>query len=578
MSTMRLVLLLCGLVSAWAAMHAQNVAWSRLYVQPDSRGIFPQVAATDSQGNLIIAGRYLHSASNQPFNNVALIKYSPSGDLLWTRTIGLPDQAEYAEAIAVATDDSFYLAITQADNNSIAFVQRWSASGDLLWSVSINESSYDVVRQLIARPEGGVEVLHAFGSEGIGFARLIFDSNGNRLATNLYWQPNTYLANRTPVGMLRLNSTTTLVIFVDGEVGEILQGYSRTYLRAINSAGGTVYERIFPLRTEKFAQAGDGTLYLLGDYWDASNRQMRLRLCRVNPSNGNLLGQWDLGIANGDAIPDVLAVSDTVWLASGGWETAATRGMASALGLPNGTLLGTQVLEGVYRPVAGVGTASGALVQLVGELLPNPDRWKPALQWLRTDGTLMAQGYLPALSAADEAPELLVASPDGAVYAIATVNQGAQNVPAIGIWRVEPPPTLTGRITLQGYLPDPAGKTAYFTITRGSQTDTLTRTLGTGGTYSLQTGLSGTVQVRVYVPGWLGQRQTLTLSSSGVVTHEWTLIGGDVNRDNQINNADLLIVLFSFGTNDAQADVNGDGAVNNADLLLVLFNFGATGD
>ncbi|MDW8107516.1 MAG: hypothetical protein RMK45_08560 [Armatimonadota bacterium] len=575
---MRLLWLAWGLVSLWTMAHAQSVAWSRLYVQPNSRGIFPQVAAADSQGNLIVAGRYLHLPDSQPFNDVGIVKYSPSGDLLWARSFGAPDQAEYAEAIVVAPDDSFYIAITQANNNSIAFVQRWSASGDLLWSASINESSYDVVRQLLARPEGGVEVLHTFGSGGIGFARLIFDGNGNRLTTNLYWQPNTYLANRTPVGMVRLNSTTTLIIFVDGEVGEILQGYTRTYLRAINSTGGTVYERIFPLRTEKFAQASDGTLYLLGDYWDAPAQQMRLRMCRVNASNGNLLGQWDLGVANGDAIPDVLAVSDTVWLASGSWETATTRGMASAMGLPNGNLLGTQVLEGIYRPVAGVGTASGALVQLVGELFPNPDRWKPALQWLRTDGTLMAQGYLPALSAADETPELLVASPDGAVYAIATVNQGTQNVPAIGIWRVESPPTLTGRIILQGYLPDPAGKTAQFTITRGAQTDTLTRTLGTGGTYSLQTGLSGTVQVRVYVPGWLGQRQTLTLGSSGVVTQDWTLIGGDANHDNQINNADLLIVLFNFGTNDAQADVNGDGTVNNADLLLVLFNFGATGD
>jgi hypothetical protein len=190
----------------------------------------------------------------------------------------------------------------------------------------------------------------------------------------------------------------------------------------------------------------------------------------------------------------------------------------------------------------------------------------------------MAQGYLPPLSSADETPELLVASPDGAVYAIATVNQGAQNVPGAGIWRINPPPTLSGQVVLESYIPNPAGKAAQFTLTSGSQTDTATVILGTNGAYSLQTGLSGTVQVRVYVPGWLGQRQTLNIGSSGVVNANWTLINGDANRDNQIDDADLLIVLFNFGTNNAQADLNGDGAVDDADLLIVLFNFGTIGD
>ncbi len=565
-----------GLVLAVACAYTQSVAWSRLYLHPNSRGFLPQVAATDSLGNLIVAGRFIHET--QAFNSVAIVKYSPTGDLLWTRTFGELTQAEYAEAIAVAPDDSFYLAITRADTNSIAFVQRWSAQGDLLWSVTIDLSLYDVIRQLAVRPEGGVEVLHIIGNSGIGFARLIYDANGNQVAANQYPPPSTLLANRTPVGMVRLNANTTLVLFVDGEVNDLLKPFSHTYLRAINNAGATIYERVLPLRTEKFAQASDGSLYLLGDYWNSSAQQMRLRMCRVNGANGNTLGQWDLGVAAGDAIPDVLAVSGAVWLASGGWETPDTRGMASALGLPNGMLIGSQSLTGVYRPVAGVSTPTGALVQLIGELLPSPDRWKPALQWLRSDGALMAQGYLPPLSAADETPELLVAAPDGAVYVVATVNQGAQNVPGAGIWRINPPPTLSGQVILENYLPNPAGKTAQFALTNGSQTDTAFVTLGANGTYSLQTGLSGTVQVRVSVPGWLARRQTLTIGSSGVVNADWSLINGDANYDNQIDDADLLIVLFNFGGSDPQADLNGDGAVDDADLLIVLFNFGTIGD
>jgi hypothetical protein len=51
-----------------------------------------------------------------------------------------------------------------------------------------------------------------------------------------------------------------------------------------------------------------------------------------------------------------------------------------------------------------------------------------------------------------------------------------------------------------------------------------------------------------------------------------------VNNDDLIDDADLLMVLFAFGTNDFAADANGDGIVDDADLLLVLFNFGASGE
>lgn len=50
----------------------------------------------------------------------------------------------------------------------------------------------------------------------------------------------------------------------------------------------------------------------------------------------------------------------------------------------------------------------------------------------------------------------------------------------------------------------------------------------------------------------------------------------DVNKDGFVNDADLLMVLFSFGIQicNQPADVNGDGVVNDADLLTVLFAFG----
>jgi len=64
----------------------------------------------------------------------------------------------------------------------------------------------------------------------------------------------------------------------------------------------------------------------------------------------------------------------------------------------------------------------------------------------------------------------------------------------------------------------------------------------------------------------------------GTTTLNFSMIPGDVNDDNMIDDADLLAVLFAFGGSDATADVNGDGVVDDADLLLVLFNFGSSGE
>ncbi|MCS6919306.1 MAG: hypothetical protein NZM28_06010 [Fimbriimonadales bacterium] len=53
-------------------------------------------------------------------------------------------------------------------------------------------------------------------------------------------------------------------------------------------------------------------------------------------------------------------------------------------------------------------------------------------------------------------------------------------------------------------------------------------------------------------------------------------VEGDVNCDGCVDDADLLSVLFEFGsTAITPADVNNDRTVDDADLLLVLFNFGS---
>jgi RHS repeat-associated protein len=71
-----------------------------------------------------------------------------------------------------------------------------------------------------------------------------------------------------------------------------------------------------------------------------------------------------------------------------------------------------------------------------------------------------------------------------------------------------------------------------------------------------------------------------TYTPNGERAQMWsapTPIEGDVNGDGDVDDSDLLAVMFAFGQAcplGCPEDINGDGAVDDGDLLVVMFNFG----
>jgi hypothetical protein len=123
--------------------------------------------------------------------------------------------------------------------------------------------------------------------------------------------------------------------------------------------------------------------------------------------------------------------------------------------------------------------------------------------------------------------------------------------------------------------------TARIVVKQGGNTETIDTALDSSGNYAAVTSLSGanaTVSAKINGGSWLRER-TSVANLTGLVTVDFTLLNGDANRDNRIDDADLLAVLFDFGRagSNLNSDLNRDGRVDDADLLIVLFNFGATG-
>ncbi len=135
------------------------------------------------------------------------------------------------------------------------------------------------------------------------------------------------------------------------------------------------------------------------------------------------------------------------------------------------------------------------------------------------------------------------------------------------------PVRVQGQVVLQGAA-NPQGTPVRFVLQAGSQQQTVDLNLGANGSYAFDTALTGAATVRLSTPNgvWLCTRRNTTLSD--LVALNFELTAGDLNQDGVIDDADLLMVLFAFGSSDSQADVNRDGVVDDADLLMVLFAFG----
>ncbi len=165
--------------------------------------------------------------------------------------------------------------------------------------------------------------------------------------------------------------------------------------------------------------------------------------------------------------------------------------------------------------------------------------------------------------------------PDGYLY---VVSAYANRI--LRIRPVNPPEIVHGQARLAGRVGLPLGIPLRLTLLQGSTAvQTIETTLDAYGRFSERVNAPGTYTVRAKAGSYL----SLTLPNVSISTQGFAslplqfTVNGDVNGDDVIDDADLLAVLFAFGSDDPDADLNGDSVVDDADLLTVLFNFGAGG-
>ncbi|MEN3002603.1 MAG: S8 family serine peptidase [Armatimonadota bacterium] len=144
---------------------------------------------------------------------------------------------------------------------------------------------------------------------------------------------------------------------------------------------------------------------------------------------------------------------------------------------------------------------------------------------------------------------------------------------------------ISGRITINGFTGSYNGRLVEVhlrPLNGNTVLATATTTANSTGNYSVSFfNYLGYYDLAIRAQGTLLRRvANRRVRYPGLTNVNVTLIPGDIDGNNVIDDADLLAVLFAFGQSGSNlpTDLNGDGVVDDADLLLVLFNFGQRGE
>lgn len=123
-----------------------------------------------------------------------------------------------------------------------------------------------------------------------------------------------------------------------------------------------------------------------------------------------------------------------------------------------------------------------------------------------------------------------------------------------------------------------AGKPVTVGLYDGTNTLVTSVAANTNGTFTLNAP-AGTYTARATASGFLSAQGPATLTAGNTTTMPTiTLLAGDINGDNAIDQLDALTIGMNYNaTSPAAADLNNDGVINVLDLELLAQNYRETG-
>jgi len=328
-----------------------SLLWQRTWGGSEYEWIPRSGIASDSSGNVYIVG------STESFGagdaDVLLLKFDPSGDLLWQSSWG-GSERDWGFGFAIDSSDNVYVTgITHSfggeDHDLILL--KFNSSGDLLWQRTWGESGNgDCGFNVALDSSGDVYVFGVTKSAGSGGTRpggniagdallLKFDSSGN-----LLWQKTWGRFGETEWGTsLALDSSDN--IYATGWASNPGPRDTDLFLLKLDTSGNLLWQRTWggEWGQQGFGVAADayGRIYLSGITFSGFRGPGDVFLLEID-SSGSLVWQSTWG-SSGDDGPHVSSIaldsSGAIFVSGEVWAPPYTIGTPNiALATPNVSL------------------------------------------------------------------------------------------------------------------------------------------------------------------------------------------------------------------------------------------------
>ncbi len=156
---------------------AGNIIWEVSYNNTNnSRHEVATWVETDSQGNILVSGTIRSGYSNPVNANSLLMKYDPSGNLLWRNVWETDFDGSYTKKCIVDAQDNIYVLGTGHNGTSpVTKVKKFSPGGSVLWTY-INNDGIGMPINFKFTPDNGILIsARAIYGSINGYAKLTND-------------------------------------------------------------------------------------------------------------------------------------------------------------------------------------------------------------------------------------------------------------------------------------------------------------------------------------------------------------------------------------------------------------------
>ena len=162
-----------------------NVLWAKSEGSGSNES--GQSVCTDASGNVFITGSFysvnlyigttwLFLSEWDRYNDIFIVKYDTSGNVLWAKSAGgVGSDGGYA----VCTDSTGNLFVTGINSFADIFIVKYDTSGNVLWAKSEGGTGYDLGTGVCTDASGNVIITGLFSSPTIAFGTTMLTNTNN---------------------------------------------------------------------------------------------------------------------------------------------------------------------------------------------------------------------------------------------------------------------------------------------------------------------------------------------------------------------------------------------------------------